>query len=119
MSTHLNELRRRSTRDGFRALNQIVLPAVKAGLGSPPPIGAGLVIVETTGRSSGKPRQVPLVAARFGSNVAVSTVRSDSQWVKNLQADPNASMWIGGRKRAGTAVVETGPLNVANFALTP
>jgi len=119
MPKSLNDLRRRATRESFRALNRIVVPAVKAGLGSPLPIGAGLVVVETTGRSSGLPRQVPLVAARFGSNVAVSTVRSKSQWVKNLQADPEASVWVGGRKRDGTATVDPGSLNVANFALAP
>ncbi len=119
MSISLNDFRRRATQEGFRALNRIVVPAVKAGIGSPLPIGAGLVVVETTGRSSGLPRQVPLVATRFGSKVAVSTVRSNSQWVKNLQADPTASVWVGGRKRDGTATVETGSLNVANFALAP
>lgn len=119
MSETLNDLRRCATQQGFRALNRVVLPAVKAGLGSPLPIGAGLVVVETTGRSSGLPRQVPLVAARFGSNVVVSTVRTESQWVKNLQADPQASVWVGGQKRDGTATVEAGSLNIAKLELDP
>lgn len=119
MPTTLHDVRRLATQRGFRALNRIVLPAVKAGIGSPLPLGAGLVVVETTGRTSGLPRQVPLVAARLGSTVAVSTVRSNSQWVKNLQADPRASIWVGGRKRPGTATVETGRLNVATLSLTP
>lgn len=119
MPTTVNDLRQRATQQGFRALNRIVLPAVKAGIGSPLPLGAGLVVVETTGRSSGLPRQVPLVAARLGSTVAVSTLRPRSQWVKNLQADPRASVWLGGRKRAGSATVETGRLNVAKLVLAP
>lgn len=119
MCLTLNALRRRATQEAFRALNRVVVPAVKAGLGSPLPIGAGLVVLETTGRSSGLPRQVPLVAARFGSNVAVSTVRSNSQWVKNLQADPSVSVWVGGKKRDGAAKVDAGSLNVASLDLTP
>lgn len=117
MPRTLKDFRRRATQQGFRVLNRFVVPAVKAGLGSPLPIGAGLVVLETTGRSSGLPRQVPLVAARFGANVAVSTVRPKSQWVRNLQADPQASVWVGGRKREGTATIETGSLNVANVVL--
>lgn len=119
MPNPLTELRRRAAQQGFRSLNRMVVPAVKAGFGSPPPIGAGLVVLETRGRSSGLPRQLPLVAARFGSHVAVSTVRPRSQWVKNLQADPEASVWVNGRKRGGTATVETGPINLANLDLTP
>lgn len=117
MPTSLNDLHRSAMQKGFRALNRIVVPAVKRGFGSPLPIGAGLVVLETTGRSSGLPRQVPLVAARFGPNIAVSTVRSTSQWVKNLEADPTASVWVAGRKSDGTATVETGLINVANVEL--
>lgn len=106
------------TRSAFRTLNSVVLPTVKAGIGSPFPVGAGLVVLETTGRKSGKPRQVPLVATRFGNRIDVSTVRGDSQWIKNLQADPNASVWVGGRKRSVTATVDTGALTVARLTLS-
>lgn len=102
---------------GFRALNGVVLPAVKAGLGSPLPIGAGIVVVESTGRVSGERRQVPLVAIRFGRRVRVSTVRSSSQWAKNLDAVPSASVWLRGRKRSGTAAVSTGRLTTAAIDL--
>lgn len=59
---------------------------------------------------------VPAVKAGFGSHVSVSKVRSRSQWVKNLEADSKASVWVG-RKRDGTAAIETGPLNLASLAL--
>ena len=105
------------TQTAFRSLNSIVLPAVKAGLGSPLPVGAGVVVVETTGRKSGKPRQVPLLAVRVGNRVATTTVRSDSQWTKNLQATPASSIWVGGKKRSATATVDNGPITVASFTL--
>lgn len=118
MASLLSDLRQFTAQRGFRALNRVLLPAVKAGVGSPLPIGAGLVVVETTGRSSGLPRQVPLVAARCGSTVAVSTVRSTSQWIKNLEAEPRASVWMNGRRRDVTATIQNGPFNVARLELS-
>ncbi len=109
------DLRQSVTRSAFRALNSVVVPAVKAGIASPLPVGAGLVLLETTGRVSGQPRQVPLVATRLGKTVNVSTVRGSSQWIKNLQAQPDASVWVAGRKRAATGSVESGPLTVARL----
>ena len=103
------------TRDLFRAMNRFVTPVVKAGLGSPLPVGLGAVVLESTGRVTGKTREVPVLGLRLGKRVIVSTVRSNSQWLKNLEADDQAAVWYGGRRHDATAGVQRGPLNLVTL----
>ncbi len=105
-------------RKGFQTLNKAVVPLVKAGLGSPLPyIGGGIVMLETKGRKSGLPRQVPLLGFRIGDKVIVSTVRSGSQWAKNLDADDTARVWLNGKPRDAKGAVDPGSLTVATLKL--
>lgn len=89
----------------FRALNRTVEPLVKAGLGNSI-VGPGLFVVEPIGRKSGEPRPVPLLGARLGDKLIVSTVRPSSLWVRNLEDGADPSVWVFGRKRPASATVK-------------
>lgn len=77
-------------RQFFRTLNRVVEPMVRAGLGSPRIAPGGLIVLETTGRKSGRRFRTPLAATRIGDYVLVATARgSRSQWVPNASARPS------------------------------
>jgi len=77
------------------------------------------VTIETTGRRSGLPRTVPVLATRVGDHLTVSTVRNDSQWLRNIEADSNVGVWLYGRRRQATASVARGTLNTVRIELQP
>ena len=94
--------------DFFTGVNQIAEPLIRAGFGNPTFLPAGLIVVETTGRKTGRKINLPVLASRFGDFVVFSTVRSNSQWVKNLSARPEVRYWLAGR-----------PIEAQAFVLTP
>ncbi len=112
------DCRAQLTRTGFDQLNRWVRPAVKAGIANPLPVGAGAVVLETTGRVSGKQRMVPVLATRVGDRLDVSTVRADSQWLRNIEAGGDTAVWLGGHRRPVDAEVRRGPLNVVQLQLS-
>lgn len=95
----------------FRSLNQFVEPLVRLGLGSPMPWTSGGIVLETTGRKTGRALSVPLVATLVGDVILISTVRKGSQWVKNLAANPQVKYWIYGQERQAKAYVFASDLN--------
>jgi deazaflavin-dependent oxidoreductase (nitroreductase family) len=90
----------------FRAVNRVVEPIVRAGVGSPRIAPGGFIVLETRGRRTGRLRRSPLAATRIGSHVFVATYRGRrSQWVRNLAAQPYTRFWLGGKPRDARAFV--------------
>jgi deazaflavin-dependent oxidoreductase (nitroreductase family) len=93
--------RRVSTFLSARLLNPLVRAAARAGLPLP-----GYVLLETTGRRSGQPRQVPVGKARQGDTLWVVAEHGlRAGYVKNIQADSRVRVRIGRHWRTGTAQV--------------
>lgn len=91
---------------GFLApLNALLMPLIKAGFASPFGYSTGLTVLEVRGRKSGLPRSTPLICLALGSTVIIATVRENSQWLKNLAAAGEASIWLCGRRRPAQAKV--------------
>jgi deazaflavin-dependent oxidoreductase (nitroreductase family) len=61
-------------------------------------------LLETTGRKSGRPRRTPVGGSRVGDQFwFVSEFGEKSQYVRNIKADPNVRVRLGGRWHRGTA----------------
>ena len=73
----------------LRQVNALVEPVARQGWLAPTPLGAGLVVIDTIGRRSGRPRATPVMAARIGSQLLVGTVRGSSHWMANHAEDPS------------------------------
>jgi deazaflavin-dependent oxidoreductase (nitroreductase family) len=66
----------------------------------------GYAVIETTGRVSGRRRQVPVANGLVGDEfwvVAEQGRRAD--WVRNIDVDPRVRVCIQGRWRTGTAYI--------------
>ena len=61
-------------------------------------------LLETTGRKSGQPRRTPVGGSRVGDQFwFVSEFGEKSQYVKNIQANPQVRVRLNGRWHNGTA----------------
>lgn len=89
----------------FFGLNEVAEPLIRAGFGNPVFWPTGTIVVETTGRTTGRKINIPVLATRLGDLVVFSTVRRNSQWVKNLIANPEVCYWLVGKPHAATAIV--------------
>ncbi len=93
--------RRLSTFASAKLLNPLVRAAARRGLPLP-----GYVLLETTGRRSGQPRQVPVGKALEGNTLWIVAEHGlRAAYVRNIQANPRVRVRIGRRWRHGTAQV--------------
>jgi deazaflavin-dependent oxidoreductase (nitroreductase family) len=95
--------RRASTFASHRLLNPFVKAAARAGLPLP-----AVVILETTGRKSGKPRRTPVGKALEGDTLWVLAEHRRGGYVRNIEANPRVRVRIGRSWRDGTARVLPG-----------
>jgi deazaflavin-dependent oxidoreductase (nitroreductase family) len=66
----------------------------------------GLIVLEHTGRRTGRTYRAPVTASVIGPHIVASTVRGRrSQWLKNLAVAPLTTYWLGGRRRTADATV--------------
>jgi hypothetical protein len=90
----------------FGTLNAVIEPLVRAGVVSPLPCPQSLIVLESRGRTSGRLRRTPLVAAIIGDLAVIGTVRPRrSQWIRNAAASPNVRYFRFGRAREAHAFV--------------
>ena len=96
----------------MRRMSSRVIRLVAAGRG---PAGVVLVLT-TTGRRSGLPRQTPLQYEQVGDDFYIASARGpQADWFRNLQADPRVQVLVGGRQLAAQAEAVTDPLRIADF----
>lgn len=78
------------------------------------------ILLETTGRSSGEPRQTPVGGAVIGDAFwFVSEHGRKSQYVRNIVVNPRVRVRLDGAWRDGTAVLLDDDDPVARLATLP
>ncbi len=82
----------------LKPLNDLLEPLIKMGFGAPPNLNAGMLVVETKGRITGRSLTLPLLGYLAYPYLVIGTVRPASQWMKNLHADDNPHVWLWGRR---------------------
>jgi deazaflavin-dependent oxidoreductase (nitroreductase family) len=84
-----------------RVVNPLVRPLVERGVLDP-----GWALLETRGRTTGKPRVVPVGNGLRGDTFWVITEHGHhADYVRNVKADARVRVKVGGRWRTGTAHV--------------
>jgi deazaflavin-dependent oxidoreductase (nitroreductase family) len=93
-------LKRRTSRfASVRLLNPVMRRAIEAGL-----VPRGWALLETTGRTSGQPRRVPVGDGLRGRHFwVVAEHGRHAHYVRNIERDPRVRVNVRRRWRTGTA----------------
>jgi len=96
----------------MRYLNQCVMPKTR-----PEVRLSGLVLLlTTTGRKSGLPRQTRLQYEKEEDVIYVAAARGQkADWFRNILANPHVEVQIGGQSLCGLAEPITDPVRIADF----
>jgi deazaflavin-dependent oxidoreductase (nitroreductase family) len=87
-----------------RLNNRVVRAALRRGIAP-----RAFALLETRGRRSGLPRHTPVGNGLDGDTFwLVAAHGRQSDYVRNIEADPRVRLKVGGRWRAGTAVLLPG-----------
>ena len=78
---------------GKRAISWVLARAARLGMGN-------FVVLTTTGRRSGKPRQVTVSPISDAGGEYLVSPYGDTGWVLNVRAHPTATMLRGGSERS-------------------
>jgi deazaflavin-dependent oxidoreductase (nitroreductase family) len=91
-------------------------PQLAYALGLGPIIGRKVLLLTTTGRKTGLPRVTPLQYEEIdGCYYLGSAMGTESDWYKNLVANPRVEVRVGRKKFQGVAEASTDLSRVVDF----
>lgn len=107
---------------GFQSLPKPILrliklpPQIVYALGLGPLMGRLVLLLTTIGRKTGKPRITPLQYEEVGDVIYLGASRGlQSDWVRNILANPRVEVRVKSRRFKGRAEVTTDPVQIADF----
>ncbi len=96
----------------MRRISRFVIRQVAAGRGP----ARVVLVLTTTGRKSGLPRQTPLQYEQVGDDYYIGSARGpQADWFRNLRVTPSVTVLVGGKELNAQAEAVTDPLRIADF----
>jgi deazaflavin-dependent oxidoreductase (nitroreductase family) len=96
----------------MKGLNTRMMANYKRGFGPTRVV----MLLTTTGRKSGLPRQTPLQYEKVDGDYYIASARGrDADWFKNIRANPKVHVQIRDREFDATAEPVTDPIRIADF----